>query len=407
MSLLASSKNTKKSDNLIVHIPQIINLNCEELKRNLTFTLSSMKGILNLPPNGIAYIKQFGEKSNMLFYLNSNPGFKPNPEDNYVDGFNVNNLEDIKKYRFRGLFSIGFRYKKVDSYIAESFFLELVPPINDTDRYIRCIICEEEEFNIDKRTEEKVHSEQIVDLFTIKFIFNNFIIKTMDSKNCYQVDIPNINLLTTNLISSAFMFINTTGCVDTLYETYIALEYKDNILNLYVYEPIKNNNLGVESMLGGKNKRAPQIEEKELPIKKVMSLPLSKELKINFEGSCELSFVCRGEGYRSGSCFNLPFEIDNNRSHIIGNSDFIESIFLYFRSMMIEKTYSFDSKVKWSSERITNEAIINGNMLTYSNNSSYKANDIKFLCKTYAMASKEPEKIHLIKIKCVLPLPEN
>ena len=406
MSLLASSKFSKKSDNLTIYIEQFININHEELKRNLSYTLSSMKAIPNLPSNGIAYIKQFGEKTNMLFYLNANPGFKPNPEDNYVDGFNVNNLEDTKKYRFRGLFTIGFRYKKLDNYIAESFFLELVPPINKPDKYIRCTIYEEEQFNLDKEAEEKIHSEQLVDLFTIKFIFNNFI-RTMDSKKCCRVDIPNINLLTANLFSSVIISINTTGYVDTLYETYIALEYKDNILNLYVYEPIKNNNLGVEPMLSGKNKRVSQVEEKELPIRKVISIPLNKELKINCKTNFELCFVCRGEGYRSGSCFNLPFEIDNNTSHITGDRDFIESIFLYLRSMMLEKTYSFDTKVKWSSERITNEAIVNGDVLTYSGNGCYKTNDIKFSCKTHGMSSKEPEKVHLIKIKCMLPLPEN
>lgn len=405
MSLLASSKFSKKSDNLTIYIEQFININHEELKRNLSYTLSSMKAIPNLPSNGIAYIKQFGEKTNMLFYLNGNTGFKPNPEDNYVDGFNVNNLEDTKKYRFRGLFSIGFRYKKSDNYIAESFFLELVPPINNPDRYIRCTIYEEEQFNLDKEAEEKIHSEQLVDLFTIKFIFN--FIRTMDSKKCYRVDISNINLLTANLFSSAIISINTTGYVDTLYETYIGLEYRDNILNLYVYEPIKNNNLGVEPMLNGKNKRVSQVEEKELPIRKVISIPLNRELKINCKTNFELCFVCRGEGYRSGSCFNLPFEIDNNTSHITGDRDFIESIFLYLRSMMLEKTYSFDTKVKWSSERITNEATINGDVLTYSGNGCYKTNDIKFSCKTHGMSSKEPEKVHLIKIKCILPLPEN
>lgn len=415
MSILASSvyyknKNIIISDNLEIEVPCLFELNHTQLKNNLAYSLCLLGKTNNIPSIGHSYIKDSVTGLRSIHYLTNKLEIKARPDDNYTEGFNCKNLNDTKKYRFRGLFIIGYRYTKKDEYyMADSFFLELITSINDSKEYLSYSICEEEPFTLDKMVEEIDHPKQIIDSFIIKFCLNDCTIKTLNSKNGYCVDISNIITSSKNIISSAIILINTSKDEIISYETYIAFEAKNNNLFVYVYEPIKDNSLGVESMLNGKCKRIQKNEEKELQFKKVLTFPLKDfdgTFKLSNEDTFNLNFVYRGEGHHSGTCFTLPYTIDNYISSVTGSINYLTGVFLFLRPMLIEKSYSFDSKVKWVSERITDEAVLSdSNLLTYTENKSYKASDVKYLCKTHGLSMNE-SKVHLVKIRASIPLPE-
>jgi hypothetical protein len=426
-----------ESSDISIYIPTLFHINWERTREILKVNLLK----LTKTPPSYSYIKDIETNEDIIYYFNSSVQTKGDANSNYADGFNIKDNSDTNKYRLRGLYKIGYRYIKQETvFIATSFFIELVSNISKPNDYITYSICEDNDFSYSEITtcDTEVDSSAM-DMFKLMLNYTdnnkNSNFKTLSWKGPIlsgNTEVPCLDipyLEGSSHTVSALVTSSKSYKIDVDFDTYLAYEARGNSLFIYTYNPISSNVDvssigGIYSMLNEKNKRIIVSNENSLPFTLCAEFPLNTETNLptalTSDKIFNMLFISRSNGRYTGSNFLLPFELTKNDSSQISSysmddadKHLIWSTFLFLTNIpsTTEKIFPLDAKVKWTTEKLTDDATFTApGVISYTKNKTFKSvsgDMTKFFCKNHTLDFSGPKNIHIIKVSLNLNLPDN
>lgn len=421
-----ASNNTSTT---AITIPTMMSLDWNKINLILRNQLTSLASNPSTPSVGYQYLRADASTGKDTIFSFSCSDTEQNA---YVSGYNAGD----DKYRLRGNYKLGFRYiKQGNNCDVSSYFIELTPKTVNGEDYITSSVVQEATFSYSSEAEVKEVNTDTLDVFrlVLNFPAANHSVRSVNWKCLAMggnavtpcVDIPSGD---GKVAVGATLYSVPISKSNVSFETYIALEAKDEILNLYTQE-IQSATGGVFAMLSGKNKSSPATQSPVTAFsfrtptkfaintssKSPSTLALAPASVGTTGGQLTLNFVSNQSGKYSGFNFKLPFNIsdtDPSTYTMDDTSALIWSIFLFLKPTSIdgEKTYPLGSDIKWTTEKVSDASTFsNTNTITWNNSKAFKpvsGSMDKFFLKGNAVDLIQPKNMHVIKISMILALPD-
>ena len=373
-----------------------------------------------------------GDKDRIFIFTASGEG--------YSEAFNLINRNDTKKYRVRGSYKLGYRVVKQDTtFVAPSFFIELIPGTSDGDGYITYSSYQETDFNYyqECKTNDD-NTNYSVDSFRLNFNFVSYAgascMRTLEWKTsalggkgaapCVDIPYPTGGM-DHRAIVSAFMTLNKIPRLEVTFDTFVAFEAKNNNFILHTHNIFGDTTIdgGVHSMLSGRNRKLTSMDLKTLTLSEAAHFPLNTNTTFPtpIVSDCifGLNFAARQSGPYSGCVFTLPFSLskadpDQVSMYTPDDTDKpnLTSVFVFFKNIgyTSERNFTLDANVKWSAERISaSSAFIAPGLIAYTRDKTPKINTgdmTKLYLRDTNLEFTGPNNLHVFNLKLTLTLPQ-
>jgi hypothetical protein len=446
----------KKAESMSISVPLLFAIDWDSLTVVVNQNLTMLSKITVPPTQSYSYVKDPNSGADLIYYLTSFGIPRGDMLSNYSDGFNIEEGTDTKIYRIRGLYKIGYRFiKQNEDYIATSYFIELVSNVSKPDSYLSYSTYESTPFSYSGTSQVDIESEvNDIESFKLSLVFKNgpftSEVKTLTwkcsilggSNEIPCVDIPFSHEQKRGPTTiSGIVRINKPARIIVPFETYLAYEAKDSMLNIYTVDSGFDNG-GIYPMLSGKNKKILITNSGGLnnlnsgglnntlnssitfPFRKCISFPInpgaSSLTTLGSDTNFSLNFLSNQEGHYLGSNFNLFFElvkVDPNQvsAYVMDDTDksIILNAFLFMRNVLKtgEVPFPVDSNIKWTTEKLADDAsFAPDGRIFYKSGKTFKpvSGDMtKFFCRDNYLSFVGSNNIHLIKVCLSLSLPDN
>lgn len=428
------SPNSKsESGEITISIPVLFHINWQSVRKIVKVNLTKLS-LSSLP---YSYVKDVETGEDIIYYFNSDIRTKGDSYSNYADGYQIKDNTSTKKYRLRGLYKIGYRYIRQESgFAATTFFIELVCNISKPDDYITYSLCEDNGFSYVEALGSDVECEtSTMEMFKLilnykddsgnsqfkSLLWKGPILSGNTDVPCLDIPSCEANFTTISALVSSTKYFK----MDVNFETYLAYEAKGNSLFVYTYNPTSTSSEvgGIYSMINEKNRRLSSADEKSLPFDQCAEFHLKIGSNLSepliTDEIFRLVFICKQPGRYAGSNFLLSFNLDSSDPNQISSyamddtNKLIWSTFLFLQNIpsITEKNFPLDSKIKWTTEKLADDAYFTSpGVISYTKSKPFKSisGDMsKLFLKNHTLGFIEPKNIHIIKLSFDLSLPDN